>query len=105
MTAFNIVRMVVKPGKEQAYLDLHKARDITGYGGMKSFNVVKTGEREYVLVGKWDSMEAIVAARPEMIRTLDSFRDLLEDLGGDLGATDPRSGEAVLTMKRAHAPA
>jgi hypothetical protein len=31
-----------------------------------------------------------------MIATLDTFRDLLEDLGGGLGVTDPVSGEVVL---------
>jgi len=29
---------------------------------------------------------------------LDSFRDMLEDLGGGLGVTDPVSGEAVLEI-------
>jgi hypothetical protein len=33
-----------------------------------------------------------------MIGLLDSFRDMLEDLGGGLGVTDPISGEAVLEM-------
>jgi Adenylate and Guanylate cyclase catalytic domain len=38
-------------------------------------------------------------ARPNMIATLDSFRDTLEDLGGGLGVTDPVSGPLVLTLK------
>jgi hypothetical protein len=45
-------------------------------------------------------MDAIVAARPKMIETLDRSREMLEDLGGDLGVTDPVSGEAVLEMHR-----
>ena len=40
-------------------------------------------------------MDALVAARSEMVATLDEIRDMLEDLGGDLGVTDPRTGEAV----------
>ena len=48
-------------------------------------------------------MEAIVAARPKMIETLDGSRALLEDLGGDLGVTDPVSGNVVLEMHRAMA--
>jgi hypothetical protein len=43
-------------------------------------------------------MEAMAAARPHMIATLDSFRNMLEDLGGGLGVTDPVSGEVVLEM-------
>ena len=34
-----------------------------------------------------------------MIGLLDQMRDLLEDLGGGLGVTDPVSGEAVVSLK------
>ena len=44
-------------------------------------------------------MTGLVAARPKMIATLDSFRHTLEDLGGDLGVTDPASGPVVLKLK------
>ena len=44
-------------------------------------------------------MEALAAARPNMIATLNSFRDTLEDHGGDLGVTDPVSGPVVLELK------
>ena len=44
-------------------------------------------------------MDALAAARPKMIATLDSFRDTLEDLGGGLGLTDPVSGPVVLAVK------
>ena len=44
-------------------------------------------------------MEALVAARPAMIATLDEYRDKLEDLGRGLGVTDPVSGEAVLERR------
>jgi hypothetical protein len=45
-------------------------------------------------------MDAVAAARPEMISMLDSFRSDLEDLGSGLGVTEPRSGEAVISRKR-----
>jgi len=44
-------------------------------------------------------MDALAAARPSMIATLDTFRDTLEDLGGGLGLTDPVSGSVVLALK------
>jgi hypothetical protein len=44
-------------------------------------------------------MDALAAARPQMIATLDTFRDTLEVLGSDLGVTDPVSGPVVLTLK------
>ena len=44
-------------------------------------------------------MDALAAARPHMIETLDSFRDTLEDLGDGKGVTDPVSGAVVLQLK------
>jgi hypothetical protein len=62
-------------------------------------NIIKTGERAYCIVAEWADMDAIANARPSMVATLDSFRDTLEDLGGDLGVTDPVSGPVVLELK------
>jgi hypothetical protein len=39
-------------------------------------------------------MESLANVRPNMIETLNSFRDTLEDLGGGLGVTDPVSGQS-----------
>jgi hypothetical protein len=44
-------------------------------------------------------MADLAANRPNMIATLDTFRDTLEDLGGGLGVTDPVSGPVVLVLK------
>jgi hypothetical protein len=65
---------------------------------MKRMSVVKTGDRSYSLAGEWESMEALAAARPQVIARLDRFRDMLDDPGGDLGVTAPRSGEVVLSV-------
>jgi hypothetical protein len=100
MTAFNVVRMRVKPGRNADYLEAHRAVDRDTFAGMRAVNIIQTGEREFCLIGEWDSMEAIVAARPTMIATLDRNREMLEDLGGDLGVTDPVSGEVVLERHR-----
>ena len=99
MTAYNIVRMRVKPGREKDYLELNKKLDRKSFKGFRKVSVVKTGDRSYCVVGEWDSMDLIVAARPGMIAMLDTFRDMLEDLGGGLGVTDPVSGEAVVEIK------
>ena len=98
MTAMNIVRCVVKAGCEADFLALNKDRLAEDHPpGQQSLSIVKTGDREYHWVGQWESMEALVAARPQMIALLDRVRDLLEDLGDDLGVTDPRSGEVVVS--------
>ncbi len=99
MTAYNIVRMRVKPGREKDFLELNKKLDHKSFKGFHKVAVVKTGDRTYCIIGEWDGMDAIVAARPGMIGMLDGFRDMLEDLGGNLGVTDPVSGEAVVEIK------
>jgi hypothetical protein len=94
MTAYNIVRFKVKPGQDKAFLDAHKK--LEGFAGMETAAIVKTGEHNYCLVAKWTSFDKIVAARPNMIGLLDSFRHMLEDQGNGIGLTDAVSGEAVL---------
>jgi hypothetical protein len=47
------------------------------------------------LIGEWDKFDSLVAARPQLIGSLDRMRALLEDLGNGLGVTDPVSGEVV----------
>jgi hypothetical protein len=97
MTAFNVVRFRVKPGREQEFEDAHRKapRD---FAGLVRLALVKTGERSYCVVGEWRDFDALAAARPRMIGILDSFRDTLEDLGGGLGVTDPVSGNVVVEM-------
>jgi hypothetical protein len=98
MTAFNAVRFRVKPGRDQEFLDAHKRIDAQ-WPGLRHVNIIKTGERSFCILAEWDDMEALTKARPNMIATLDSFRDTLEDLGGGLGVTDPVSGPVVLNLK------
>lgn len=98
MTAFNVVRFLVKPGREQEFLDAHRNVE-ADWPGLKKVNMIKTGERSYCIIGEWADMADLAAARPKMIATLDSFRDTLEDLGPGLGVTDPVSGPVVLELK------
>ena len=98
MTAFNVVRFRVKPGSDQKFLDAHK-RIEADWPGLQHVNMIKTGERTYCIIAEWTDMDALAKARPNMISTLDSFRDTLEDLGGGLGVTDPVSGSVVLALK------
>jgi quinol monooxygenase YgiN len=98
MAAFNIVKFRVKPGRDEEFLEAHR-RMQAAWPGLRRATIIKTGERAYCIVAEWDDMNAIVAARPHMIATLDSFRDTLEDLGHGLGLTDPASGPAVLELK------
>jgi antibiotic biosynthesis monooxygenase (ABM) superfamily enzyme len=98
MTAFNAVRFRVKPGRDQQFLDAHKKVQ-PNWPGLRHANIIKTGDHTYCIIAEWTDMESLAKARSEMIQTLDSFRDTLEDLGGGLGVTDPVSGPVVMALK------
>ena len=98
MTAFNAVRFRVKPGREQEFLDAH-AKVQRNWLGLLHANIIETRERTYCIIAEWVDMDSLANARPNMIATLDTFRDTLEDLGGGLGVTDPVSGPVVLSLK------
>ena len=98
MTAFNAVRFRVKPGRDQEFLDAHKTA-LANWPGLRHANMIKTGERTYCIIAEWTDMEAMAKARPDMIATLNSFRDTLEDLGRGLGVTDPVAGPVVSSLK------
>lgn len=97
MTAFNTVRFRVKPGRDDEFIEAHRAvgRD---WPGLRNVNLIKTGDHDYCIIGEWDDMDSLAAARPFMLSTLDSFRDTLEELG-EGNVTDPVSGPVVLELK------
>ena len=98
MTAFNAVRFKVKPGREQEFLDAH-SKVAAEWPGLRHVNMIKTGERSYCIIAEWNDVDALASARPNMIKTLNSFRDTLEDPGGVLGVTDAVAGPVVLALK------
>jgi hypothetical protein len=98
MTAYNIVRFRVKPGCEEAFVESIGADMRDGLPGLLGGALVKTGEREFCEIGRWESFDHMADARPAMIRSLDAVRDMLEELEGGSGVTDPRSGEAVIDI-------
>jgi hypothetical protein len=100
VTAFNIVRMRARPGDEDELIRVARAQRRDHLEGLRSAWLVKTGERTYHFIGRWDSMEHLVAARPHMLKNLDASRPFLEDLGEGLGITDAASGETVVELYR-----
>jgi hypothetical protein len=96
MTAYNVVRFRVKPGMEDAFIASQKKSLEQPMAGGLEAALIKTGDRAYCFIGKWDKMDSLAAARPTMIGFLDEIRPYLEDLGNGLGVTDPVSGPAVV---------
>lgn len=97
MAAFNVVRFRVLPGSEQQFIEAHRTLD-PEWEGFLGGHLVRTGDRDFCMIGEWRDFQSLVDARPPMISFLDQMRHLLEDLGGGLGVTDPVSGEAVIRL-------
>ena len=97
MAAFNVVRVKVKSGREQDFVEAHR-RMRPLFKGFKDGTLIRTGDQTFCLIAEWRSFKSIEAARPQMIEMLDQVRDMLEDLGGGLGVTDPVSGDAVAKL-------
>lgn len=99
MAVMNIVHMRVKPGQEAEFIRIHRDDlNMADMPGARSFRLVQSGERSFIVVGEWDNRDSMVAARPAMIANLDRLRPILEDLGGGRGVTEPWSGEVVLSL-------
>ena len=96
MTAFNAVRFKVKPGRDEEFLEAHRQVD-REWPGLNRVNLIQTGDHSYCIIGEWEDMDSLAAARPHMIATLDSFRDTLEEVS-DGNVTDPVSGPVVLEL-------
>jgi hypothetical protein len=97
MQVYNVVRFKVKAGEEAAFLDAHR-NGKAKWPGLEHGVIIKTGDQTFCLIGTWTSQDAMVAARPAMIETLNSFRSLLEDQGPGRGVTDAVSGAVVLDL-------
>ena len=98
MTVMNVVHLRVKPGKVDEFIRLHQDFDLKAMPGGRNVWLVKSGERSFIVVGEWADMDAMVAARPAMIASLDKLRPILEDLGGGRGVTEPWSGDVALHL-------
>jgi hypothetical protein len=97
MQVCNVVKFKVKSGQENAFLDAHRGGKAK-WPGLERGVIIKTGEQTFCLIGMWTSQDAMAAARPAMIKTLDSFRATLEDQGEGRGITDAVSGAVVLDL-------
>lgn len=96
MSAMNVVHMRVKPGMVEEFIRLHEDFDFKALAGGRNVWLVRSGERGFMVVAEWDSLDALAAARSAMVANLDRLRPILEDLGGGRGVTEPWSGEVAL---------
>jgi len=97
MQVYNVVKFKVKPGQQAAFLDAHRNGKAKWPGLDRGF-IIQTGEQTFCLIGTWSGQDALVAARPAMIETLNTFRAVLEDQGEGRGITDAVSGSVILDL-------
>ena len=86
-------RFLVKEGSGDEFVvrhvaNFHVPEVTTSY-------IVKTGERTFAFVAIFESEQHLIEARPQMIESLNSVRDLLDEISPELGVTDPVSGPVV----------
>ena len=93
----NVVRLKVKPGKQQEFESLFSKAD--NLEGQLLHILARTGEQNYVGYGLWESEEKMANAMPLMIGLPDSTRHLLKELSSKLGVTDPVLGAVVFEKK------
>jgi len=95
MTAFNVVRFRILPGKERAFLESHGPGKIT-WPGLRRGTIIKIGDGDYCVIGEWPNEATLRAAMPQMLATLDTFRGVLQPTPS--GVTEAFSGPAVLAI-------
>ncbi|MDG2286190.1 MAG: hypothetical protein P8N43_11770 [Alphaproteobacteria bacterium] len=87
------VRFRVKDGQSDEFVARQEAMNIAEAA---QTYISKTGEKTFAFVAIFESEQHLIDARPQMITSLDSVRDLLEEISPELGVTDPASGPVVL---------
>ena len=90
----NVVRFKVKAECVDDFFQ--HCSDLPPFEGKLSQVLIKTGEQNYCAVGLWESEDAVVAARPAMIASLDTARHMLDEISPDMGVRDAVSGPVVV---------
>ena len=57
MSAFNVVRFRVKPGREAEFIDAQRESK-PDFAGFKRFVIIKTGDRTYCVIAEWTASRA-----------------------------------------------
>ena len=89
------VRFQVKTGQEDAFLETVMKFDASQHPRCVSHQVIDAGNGRFQSKVVWENEGAIVAARPNLIKFLDTMRPMLAEISPELGVTDPISGTIV----------
>ena len=89
------VRFQAKKGQEDAFMEANLKFEIADYAGCLSHQCVNAGNGRFQSMVVWESEDALVQARPLLIRFLDTLRPMLDEISPELGVTDPISGYII----------
>ena len=89
------VRFKVKDGHKDAFTAALLGFDVAEYAGALSHEIIDMGDRRFQTTVVWESEDALVAARSDLISFLDKCRHFLDEISPELGLTDPVSGQIV----------
>ena len=89
------VRFKVKTGQEDAFQEAVMKFDASQHSGCISHQVIDAGNGRFQSNVVWENEDAIAAARPNLIKFLDTMRPMLAEISPELGVTDPISGTIV----------
>ncbi|MFT7518246.1 MAG: hypothetical protein ACI9MC_000376 [Kiritimatiellia bacterium] len=78
--------------------NFQKAMEMGGGPSMIEIRHVQFGDRKICVVGRRESKEAFMAARPTLVANLDRFRDLLAP--SSVGDTHPIAGSVLFSTSQ-----
>ena len=94
MKSCNVVRYKVKPEHRDEYIQAMSKLELMESN--LSRKLIQTGDCQFCEIYEWETEEALASAMSKMIKFLDSFRQMLEEISPELGVTDPVSGPIIV---------
>lgn len=89
------VRFKVKDGNREAFIDALKGFNTNDYPGALSHQIIDIGDGRFQATVVWENQNALISARPDLIKYLDMWRHMLDKISPELGVTDPISGQII----------
>jgi hypothetical protein len=89
------VRFKAKDGHQEELTVHLKGFDTKNYPGAMSHQIVDIGDGRFQTTIVWENEDALISARADLIKFLDSSRHLLAEISPEIGVTDPISGRII----------
>ena len=94
MKSSNVVRYKVKPEHKDEFIQAMSKLELMESN--LSHKLIQTGDCQFCEIYEWETEEALTSAMPNMIKFLNTFRHMLEEISPELGVTDPVSGPVIV---------